>query len=284
MVDDGRGDLLPPVGIVARVWAWLAARPILVALAALLLGLGVQTARLRWRDSKADRLQKKADLLKLKNSREVANSREAAALGHKTELDRALAQSDVEAAAGRAVAETELEKRRRLAAKWPTRAVFLAVALSLAQTHELAQDGSTPGPSPTGATAAPSCAPDANLAGLLSAVAETQRNLLGLDAAAVSDLLAVVETYRAERAGLCAQLDAGARARAVLEGQVALRDGLLTGCQADRALAWQEWEAQVKKPRATGRPALGFAVGGGLCVDGDGDVTLCGAGVFGWRF
>ena len=79
MTDDGRGQTLA-ITWYARIWRYLTSNPIVGVIVALLATVGVQGARLRYRDRRAARLQQAADLERIKAARERASTSEAAAV------------------------------------------------------------------------------------------------------------------------------------------------------------------------------------------------------------
>ena len=132
------------------------------------------------------------------------------------------------------------------------------------------------------------CLPDSpnSLPEVLDALAA---RLTGLDALAVADAAASLRARADERAGLCRMLAGLAAQVEVARAEVALREGFLAGCQADRAACWSEWEAGLKRPRATGgRSRLGWTIGACgiwrlLDSDPNGGIGIGPGGCWGWR-
>jgi len=272
VTDDGRGQLLPPVGWLARLFAWLRARPMLVLIGTLFAGLGVATARTRYYRTKAGRAQKAADIAAGKASRVESQIREADARKGVHTADAATEQArqrDIDAGLVVRDAGEDLEA---ISKRWPPRKnPLVKVLLAGAMAWSVAHGGD--------------CPPAVDLSGLTSHLADMSDRLTGLDADAARDAVAALEAYQRQRDGLCAQLDARADLVAALEAGRTERDRLIETLTADRDAGWKAWEAEVS--RRSVAPSLGrfgFTVGAGACVDADGQVTLCGAGVFGWRF
>lgn len=124
-MNDGRGESLPPAGLLARVWAWLKARPAGVFIGLLIVGGGIQTARIGWRDKRADAAKKKADLLRLKNARETARARDAAAAERRTSLEQEIEAAEQDASAGVGQSLEAHDRLKRLergpkGRRWPT--------------------------------------------------------------------------------------------------------------------------------------------------------------------
>lgn len=126
MATDGRGLTIPPVGIVARLWAWLRARPLLVLVGSLLAGLGVATAQTRYYRTKANRNQKAADIASGKARQAASRIVEDAA---RTSVQKA--DQDAQEAAGRDKAAGDVvtgasddleavERRWKARPRWPT--------------------------------------------------------------------------------------------------------------------------------------------------------------------
>lgn len=121
MTGDGRGQLLPPAGWLARLFAWLKARPMLAMFGTLVAGIGVASARARYYQTAAAKAQKKADLATGKASQLLA--REAQAVHEK-----GIHQADAAAGlarrrdddAGEVVTDADAELTR-LSEKWKGR-------------------------------------------------------------------------------------------------------------------------------------------------------------------
>lgn len=159
----------------------------------------------------------------------------------------------------------------RLSARYLT---IAALSLALLDPAQPGAVEDTPLP------AAPTCSPDADLSGLLAAVKVTLAKLDGLDREAVSDLMAVVGTYRDERAALCSALHQADVAAEVAEKTRQMEAALSKVWEMDASRCH---EALKTLPARRALP-FGWSIGVGGCVDGDGQVSVCGAGVWGFRF
>jgi hypothetical protein len=275
MTVDGRGQQLPPVGWFARILAWLRARPTLVLLGTLVAGLGVATAQTRYYRTKAARHQKAADIAAGSASRVANRTAENAARDGVQN-----ASQDAQEAAGRdkssgGEADAAAKDLDAIGTKWAGRKNPLIKAVLVALC---AVAGTLP------ARATP-CVPDADLAGLTAHLEGMATRLAGLDAEAARDAATSIGLYQRQRAALCAQLDARGDLVAALEAGQSERDKLIAAITADRDAGWKAWEGEIA--RRSVAPTLGrfgWTIGAGGCVDTDGDLSVCGAAVFGWRF
>lgn len=122
------------------------------------------------------------------------------------------------------------------------------------------------------------CPPAVDLSGLTD-------HLAGMDAEAVHDAVAAIAALQRQREGLCAQLDARSDLVAALEAGRVERDRLIAALTADRDAGWAAWQQEIAR-RSVVPPLgrLGFTVGAGACVDGDGTLSVCGFGGWGLRF
>jgi hypothetical protein len=122
------------------------------------------------------------------------------------------------------------------------------------------------------------------VSGLIEYLEGMQAQASGLDLEALKDAVTLLSATMAQRDAMCARLEASGAKLGACRESLAASTELLGGCRVDREEAWKELRARILKPTCSTVGRFGWTAGAGACVDADGTLSVCGAGVFGFRF
>ena len=122
-----------------------------------------------------------------------------------------------------------------------------------------------------------SCLPDADLSGLISVLQASKEE-------ASQDAARAILTYRVERDALCREIGALRAESVANRAALAATESVTSLVERERDLYRDAYQRALTRREPASRPPFGWTVGLGGCADVHGNLELCGAAVWGWRF